>query len=89
MREWQVFAELEPFGAPAGFWQAGMIASTLANVNRTKKAQKAYKPEDFMPQSMTPQRDDQSEQDVASAVTQIFQDLATLDRTHLKGTRGQ
>lgn len=84
-----MFAELEPLGSPAAFWRAGMIASTLANVHRTKKAQKAYKPEDFMPQAMTPEREGHDEQDVAATVMQVFQDLATLDRTQTKRARGE
>lgn len=43
------YAQVEPFGEPAAFWRSGMLASVLANVNRTKKGKKAYKPEDFMP----------------------------------------
>jgi hypothetical protein len=80
-----VYAEIEPFGAPAAFWRAGMITSMQANVNRTKKAQRAYKPEDFMPKTMTQEQDDRGEQDVGAAVTQVFQDLAVLDRA--QGTR--
>ncbi len=46
------FAEIEPFGDDdqKAYWRSGMIASTIANVNRdTKKQRKAYTPEDFMP----------------------------------------
>lgn len=43
------YAQVEPFGETAAFWRAGMVASVLANVNRPKKGQKAFKPEDFMP----------------------------------------
>ena len=70
------YAQLEPFGPPARFWQAGLIASTLANVNRTKKDQKAFKPEDFMPRSMV----DEPEQteDVSAKILQTFRSLAEL-----------
>ncbi len=49
--EWQAYCSLEPFGPPAEFWRAGLIASTFANANR-KKGQDSLKPEDFMPKSM-------------------------------------
>jgi len=52
LAEWQAYSLLEPFGAPAAFWQAALIASTLANVHRTKKTQKAFTPEDFMPRTL-------------------------------------
>jgi hypothetical protein len=80
LREWEVYAEIEPFGAPAAFWRAGMITSMLANVNRTKKAERAYKPEDFMPKTMTPEQDREGQQDVGAAALQVFQDLTALDR---------
>lgn len=33
------------------YWRAGVIAATIANVNRdSKRKASAYKPEDFMPQ---------------------------------------
>ena len=51
--EWRAYAQLEPFGSPAAFWQAGLIASMLANVNRTKSSQKTFTPEDFMPSTLT------------------------------------
>ena len=54
--EWQAFLALEPSGPPAEFWRAGMIASTIANVNRTKKSQKVLMPDDFMPRSFQPER---------------------------------
>ena len=59
--EWQAYCAIEPFGPPAAFWQAGLIASMLANVNRTKKSQKTFTAEDFMPRTMV---DDQHEQDL-------------------------
>lgn len=76
------YAELEPFGPPAEFWRAGLIASTLANVNRTKKDQKAFKPEDFMPRSMV----DEPEQteDVGAKILHTFQAMADLPQGTLK-----
>ena len=39
-----------PFGDERADLQAGIVASTIANVNRGKNTS-AYKPEDFMPYS--------------------------------------
>lgn len=43
--EWQAFDELEPIEDQA--WQSGMIAATIANVNRSK-GHRPFRPEDFM-----------------------------------------
>lgn len=48
LSEWMAFAQTEPFGDLRGDLQAAIVASTVANANRTKR--KAYKPSDFMPQ---------------------------------------
>lgn len=58
LAEWQAYCAVEPFGPPAEFWRAGMVASVLANVNRGKNS-KPFKPEDFMPKSIneTPEPD--------------------------------
>lgn len=83
MREWQVYSELEPFGARAEFWQAGLIASTIMNVNRTKKSQKALTPEDCMPREMM-QRAEQHEphDDVGAKALQTFHDVANMNGHH-------
>lgn len=49
LTEWMAFISLEPIGYTRGDLQAGIIASTIANVNR-KKGTKPFKPQDFMPQ---------------------------------------
>lgn len=43
------FEMLEPIGAPATAYAAGVIASTLGNVNRAKD-HPPFEPEQFMPQ---------------------------------------
>lgn len=48
MTEWIAYYQLEPFGEERADMRAAIIASTIANVNRSK-GQKAYKVEDFMP----------------------------------------
>ena len=45
--EWMAYAKLEPFGEERADLRAGIVASTIANVNRGKN-QKPYKPTDFM-----------------------------------------
>lgn len=46
--EWIAYANLEPFGEERADFRTGIMASTVANVNRAKGG-KEYKPEDFMP----------------------------------------
>lgn len=52
--EWQAYCTVEPFGPPAEFFRAGIVAAMLANVHR-KKNQKPFTPEDFMPKSLQPE----------------------------------
>ena len=50
LTEWAVFYEMEPFGPERGDLQAGIVAATVANVNRdAKKQKKPYTAHDFMP----------------------------------------
>lgn len=50
LTEWQVYFNLEPWGTEIEDWRAGMIASTIAEVNRDpKKQKKPFEPDDFMP----------------------------------------
>ena len=70
--EWQAYCAIEPFGPPAAFWQAGLIASMLANVNRTKKSQKAFAAEDFMPSTMI---DDTRDQDLTERCETAFREF--------------
>ena len=48
LTEWAAFYSLEPFGDFRSDMQAGIIASTIANCNRSKHS-KTFKPIDFMP----------------------------------------
>jgi len=48
LTEWMAFSQVEPFGADADYLGHAITASTIANVNRTKKT-KAHSVEDFMP----------------------------------------
>lgn len=78
LREWMVYAELEPFGPPAAFWQSGLVASTIVNVNRAKKRDKLHRPEDFMPAEMVKREDDPP--DVGAQVLETFHALAELQK---------
>jgi len=47
--EWMAFARLEPLGERRGDWQAALVASTVANVNRDPKQRKdPFTPSDFL-----------------------------------------
>jgi hypothetical protein len=83
LAEWQAYCSLEPFGPPAAHWQVALVAATIANANRGKN-QKAFKPEDFMPQSMTqaPERDEMDQEAAGRAITARFEALADLHRIH-------
>lgn len=48
LSEWIAFYSLEPWGERFDYLGTGIVAATLANLNRKKGAQ-PYKPEDFMP----------------------------------------
>lgn len=51
LTEWAIYYEMEPFGPERGDLQAGIVAATVANVNRdAKKQKKPYSAQDFMPQ---------------------------------------
>ncbi len=50
LTEWAVFFSLEPWGTEVEDWRAGLIAATIANVNRDpKQRRQPYEPSDFMP----------------------------------------
>lgn len=49
LSEWMAYYKLDPFGGERGDLQAGIVASTVANVNRdSKKRRKPFEPKDFM-----------------------------------------
>lgn len=42
---------MEPWGTDIDDWRAGIVAATIANVNRDeKKRRKPYTPQDFIPE---------------------------------------
>lgn len=48
MTQWLAFYRLEPFGRYFDDYGAGVVASTIANVNRSRNSG-AFKPTDFTP----------------------------------------
>ena len=54
LSEWALYFELEPPGGDDE-WRAGMLASTIANVNRDPdKRKKPFEPNDFMRPAFIP-----------------------------------
>lgn len=72
--EWQAYSSLEPFGSYVEFWRAGMIASMIANVNRTK-SQKAFTPEDFMPDGMAEKPTKQVDPDAIADRMKLYNEM--------------
>lgn len=51
LSEWMAYYSLEPWGTETDDLRAGIVASTIANVNRDpKKRRKPYTAQDFAPQ---------------------------------------
>lgn len=46
--EWQAYYGLHPFGASGGWFRTGVVASTIANVNRSNGSE-PFCPADFIP----------------------------------------
>jgi len=49
LTEWMAYYQLEPFGQDRDAINTGIIASTMANIHRSK-GQKTYTPTDFVPE---------------------------------------
>jgi len=61
LTEWQIYFGMEPWGTEVDDWRAGMVASTIANVNRDpKKQKKPFEPKDFMPERVKEPAPEQS-----------------------------
>lgn len=57
--EWQAYEMLEPFGPPGTAYAAGVVASTLGNVNRSRDTE-PFSPDDFTPQIYRQPKDAQA-----------------------------
>lgn len=67
LSEWMAYYELNPFGTVRDDLQAGIIASTIANVNRGK-SDKPFAPADFMPYTDRPQQTEADMQGIMDAM---------------------
>ena len=67
LSEWMAYYELNPFGTVRDDLQAGIIASTIANVNRGK-SDKSFTPSDFMPYMDKPEQSEGDMQAVMDAL---------------------
>ena len=66
--EWMAFYEIDPWDQTRADFRSGVIASTIANANRSKKS-KTYSPADFMPYVF--KKEPQTWQQMKSAATHI------------------
>ena len=65
LSEWAAYHALDPIGGMRGDLQAGIISSTIANVNRGKSG-KPFSPSDFMP--VGKEKEEQTEDDMKAAM---------------------
>lgn len=70
LSEWMAYYELNPFGSVRTDLNAGVIAATIANVNRGKNG-KTFQPADFMPYVETA---DQSEEDMKAILNTMVRE---------------
>lgn len=49
LTEWQCYFALEPWGEERADLRAGIVSSTIANVNRMKTSDKVWNATEFMP----------------------------------------
>jgi hypothetical protein len=54
LREWMAYYALDPWGDERADLRSGIVAATLANIHRGKRA--AFRPRDFMPRFEAPRR---------------------------------
>ena len=73
LSEWAAYHSLEPFGYLRSDLQAGIVASTMANCNRTKNSQKAFTPIDFMPIIANAQNKDKEPMDESDMIAVMRQ----------------
>lgn len=66
---WMAYSRIEPFGGQMDDYRAGLVAATIANVNRSK-GHKGFTPQDFMPFATK-----QEKADVTQDVIKIFSEL--------------
>lgn len=69
--EWMAYYNIEPFGEHAAYWRAGVIAATIANVNRDKRYRRLT-PEDFMPKEPKLKDGTQTPEEMAAVLKQAY-----------------
>mgnify|MGYP003151380016 CR=1 FL=1 len=72
LAEWAAYNSLEPIGGKRGDLHAGIIASTIANVNRGKGS-KTFSPTDFMLVDRD-EKEEQSEDDMKALFLPFIKD---------------
>lgn len=61
LTEWMTYYQLEPWGTGPDDLRAGILASTIANVNRDEKRRpQPYEPGDFIPRREEAEAEEQS-----------------------------
>ena len=63
LSKWIEYYKTDPFGNARSDLQSGIIAATIANVNRGKNTQ-SYQPSDFMPLQEKPKQEESDMQEV-------------------------
>ncbi len=69
LSEWAAYYRLEPWGTEVDDYRSGVVASTIANVNRDpKQRRQPFAPEDFVPKREQPKKEEQSPDDIRRIV---------------------
>ena len=91
LSEWKAYMKLEPFGEERADLRAGIIASTIANVNRNPdKTPQPFQPSDFMPVFDRRENEPQSESDGEKRARELYEQMRNevMERL-LKAERGK
>ena len=78
MSEWASYYTIEPFGNVRSDIQSGIIASTIANCNRTKSSQKMFPPLDIMPIGEHKLKPEEAKED---DIRQFFMNMTTVQES--------
>lgn len=84
-QEWMEYFSIEPFGEERADYRAGIISSTIYNVNRGKN--RVLKPEDFMPKFINEKSKKQSIKQMIRTVELLNTMFGGQDLRGVNGTR--
>jgi hypothetical protein len=86
--EWQAYFAIEPFGEDMADLRAGIVAATIANVNRdAKKRSQPYEPLDFMPHARLDEKRRQlAKPQSAKEVRKAIRDAAASTKAQSRGS---